>query len=263
MPRWTAPAALAVSLMSCLMSWPATGRAAEDEIQQPPASGASSAAAGAFLPWTLTPRTDTQRVLVGATGGYDGARASAAFEAAVEARVIGPLSLRAGGFYSSTSGTLRPVIGGSVRLLRQERHGFDAALAVSYRAEGFNLVPAVESALLLGRRFGDTSVILNVVDGIGTEDGEHNGSVRLAVLRPMTERLVLGLDARGRFDLERNFPEPTGEPSFDVVAGPVATYALGGYALSAYVGGTTVRYRAVEDRPRTGVATGLGVGRVF
>jgi hypothetical protein len=259
MPRWTVPAVLA----ALLLSWPAPGRAAADEIQRPPVSGSSSAAAGWFLPWTQTPRNDTQAVLVGASGGYDGSRGSAAFEAAVEARVLGPLSLRAGGFYSSASGGLRPVIGGAARVLRQEQHGIDASVAVSYRAEGFNLVPAVESAVLLGRRFGAGSVFLNIVDGIGTADGEQYGSVRLAMLRPVSERLVLGLDARGRFDLERNFPEPAGEPSLDLVAGPVATYALGGYALSAYVGGTTVRYRAAEDKPRTGVATGLGIGRVF
>jgi len=238
-------------------------RAADDDAAAPPASGAASAAAGAFLPFTQAAPADGQRVVVGALAGYDGARSSGTFDVGAQARVLGPLSIRAGGFYSSATDRFRPAFGATVQALRQGRHGVDASFSVSYQAEGFNLVSAVESTLMLGRRFGANAVFLNVVDGYGLTDGEHYGSVRLGAVRPVATNLVVGLDARGRFDLERNFPEPVGEPSLDLVAGPVATYTLAGYALTAYAGGTTVRYRAAEDKPRTGLATGLGFGRVF
>jgi hypothetical protein len=216
-------AALAVATWS---THPA--RAADDST--PAASSAQpTAAAGSFLPWSVSARSPAQggRGYFTLGGGYDSARGAAVGQASAEAQIWGPLSLRLGGFYSEAATSLRPDAGLKMTLLSQAVHGVDGALAVSYRAEGFNLKPAVEALAAVGRQVGRTNLLANVAFGQGLEEGERYGDVRLAALRRLGSAVYAGLDARGRFDLELEFPEPAGEPEMELQAGPVLTVPIG------------------------------------
>jgi hypothetical protein len=243
----------------------AGARAAGDEPAPPatPPSGDRSATAGSFLPFTITPIKDSQRAIVSTLGGYDGGRSRMTFEAAGEVRVLGPLTLRGGAAYSQISSELRPVIGAAAQVLRQERHGVDGAVTVNYRAQGFNLVPAVETSVALARRFEQISFYFNAGGGIGLREGERYGDVRLAMLRRVGPRLQVGVDSRLQADLEFESPEPPGEAAMELRAAPVASLCFGRFVVSGYGGVTALRFRSAADKARVGLATGVGAGAVF
>jgi hypothetical protein len=237
---------------------------ADDDVTAPATSAQATAAAGSFLPWTVSARPPGQggRGFFTLGGGYDTARGAGVGQASAEAQVWGPLSLRLGGFYSEAARTLRPDVGLKLGLLSQAAHGVDGAVALSYRAEGFNLRPAVEALAAVGRQIGRTSLLANVAYGQGLEQGERYGDVRLAALRRLGSAVYAGLDARARFDLELEFPEPSGEPELELQAGPVLTVPVGRLAFTAYGGLSVVRFREGEA-PLTGATGGLNVGSVF
>jgi hypothetical protein len=146
-----------------------------------------------------------------AQGGYDGAENGAVFQTTLEARILGRLSLRAGG-YIGPSGTFRPEVGLRVDALRQERHGVDLAFLGLYEAKGFNTVRAITARVAVSRPFGDTRLVGDLGYGFGLEEGERYGDFRLAGLHAVTSHLQVGLDSRFRVVLERDSDEPLGEP---------------------------------------------------
>jgi len=135
----------------------------------------------------------------------------------------------------------------------------DAAVMVSYQSRGFNLTQAVAADLLLGRRFGDTQLLLNIGYGQGVEEGERYGRVRAASLTRVVDELRLGIDGRFAADLEFEWEEPTGEPEFEANVGPVVSYTISHINLSASVGPAALRYRDGHDT-LYGVAANFGVG---
>ena len=146
--------------------------------------------------------------------------------------------------------------------LRQERHGVDLAVLGVYETKGFNTVRAVTARIALSRAFGDTRVVSNLGYGFGLEEGERYGDFRLAGLHRLTQKLQVGVDSRLRIDLERDDDEPPGEPDWEVLAGPLATYTIDRYVVSATVGYSALKYRLVEGKHTGAIAT-LGVGAVF
>ena len=76
------------------------------------------------------------------------------------------------------------------------------------------------------------------------------------------ENLYAGLDSRARVDLERDSDEPLGELDWDMQAGPVATIALGRFAVSATGGVSAWKLRS-RDNARVGAVGAVGVGAVF
>jgi len=218
---------------------------------------------GAFLPWTLGPSVSSQRALGFVTGGYDAAWSRGLFEAGAEAVVWGPIALRAGGSYVEAQERVRPWFGAHAQLLRQQRHGVDGALAVQYRAGGFNLVPALESSLALGRHGERSGLFLQATYGVGLQDGERYVDVRVAATRSLGEHALVGVEGRSQVDLEREWPEPAGEPAYDLRVGPFVSYAAGAYVFTGQAGMGAVKFRATGDAPRTGLLGSLGVGRVF
>jgi hypothetical protein len=235
--------------------------AADDVVTSggpPPA--ARSAQAGAFLPWTMSARSDTQRALVFGQGGYNSAEKSGVFETVAEAQIFGRVSLRAGGSYFGE--TFRPEAGLRLDALRQERHGVDLAVLGVYETKGFNTVRAVTARVAVSRTFGNTRLVSNVGYGIGLEEGEGYGDFRLAGLHGITEKLHIGVDSRLRMDLERDSDEPPGEPDWEVVAGPVATYAIDRFIVSAMAGYSAMKYRLVGGTSTGAIGT-LGFGAVF
>jgi hypothetical protein len=221
-----------------------------------------SAASGALLPWTMGARSDAQRALVFGQGGYDGAWRGAVFQTVLEAQVLGRVSVRAGGSYIGPSGNFRPEAGLRIDALRQERHGVDMAVLGVYEAAGFNMVKAMTARVAVSRAFGKTRLTSNVGYGYGFQDGERYGDVRLAGLRAVTRNLHLGVDSRMRFDLEWDNDEPPGEPEWEAVAGPLATYSFDRFLLSATAGMSAMKQRLIATRHYGAVAT-LGFGTVF
>src|SRR5688572_13931655 len=98
------------SVLGCFVM-PALALAADDSGARLPSSAAASSAAGTFLPWTVSARTDRQRGFLTLGGGYDSARGAGVATASAETQLWGPLSLRLGGFYSEAARTLRPDVG--------------------------------------------------------------------------------------------------------------------------------------------------------
>jgi hypothetical protein len=234
-----------------------------EEVELAPREAAKSASAGAFLPFTMSARSDTQRALVYGQGGYGGAARGAIFETMMEAQVLGRLSLRAGGNYTETGGQFRPEVALRVDALRQEQSGVDLAVVGGYEAAGFNTVRAVTARVAVSRAFGDTRLVSNAGVGIGVDEGERYGDFRLAGLQAVGSRLHVGLDSRLRVDLERDASEPAGEPEWELTAGPVASFALGRFVLTASGGATALKFRQGDRSNHVGAVGTLGVGSVF
>lgn len=229
-------------------------------------TGERSTAAGMFLRFTESPTTRTHKAAVGTHTAFDGNRRGVTLETRGEvvvyaSRALG-VALLGGGAYVGASEALPEASHafGGVKLqpLSQERFGVDLAFSVAYQSRGFNLRQAVATGILLGRRFGETQTLLNVVYGQGLEDDERYGSLRAGVLHPIVQRLYVGLDARFSADLELNEDEPEGEPEFEGHVGPVLSYTLSHLTLSATAGPATLRYRDGTDT-RFGAVVSLGV----
>ncbi len=241
---------------------PALAQLARDDGAARPASAARTADSGGLAPWSMAARSDRQGGLAHVLGGYDGAKGGVAFESVVEARLLGPLSIRAGGSYVGPNGKMRPIVSAKLDALRQERHGIDLAVSAGYEPHGFNTVPAAGALVAIGRGFGDLYLLGNAGYGLGLEEGEHYGDTRLAALYRVTGNLRLGLDSRFRIDLERDSDEPAGEPDWELLAGPAATVTFGRFAVTGGGGLSAIRMR-LENDTRVGALAYLGFGAVF
>jgi hypothetical protein len=238
-------------------------RAAEDEpARTPAATSEASTASGAFLPWTMGARSDVQQALVYAQGGYDGAEKGAVFQTVLEAQILGRLSLRGGGSYVGPSGQFRPEAGLRIDALRQESHGVDLAVLGVYEAKGFNTVRAVTARLAVSRTFGDTRLVANLGYGFGLEEGERYGDFRAAGLHRLTQHLQVGIDSRFRVDLERDSDEPVGEPDWELLTGPLATYSFDRFVINASAGMSALKLRLIDTKHIGAIGT-LGLGAVF
>jgi hypothetical protein len=237
--------------------------ASAEELERPARESAKSASAGAFLPWTMGARSDTQQAFVYGQGGYGGAEKGAVFQTVIEAQVYGRVSLRAGGEYTELGGKFRPEVGLRLDALRQERNGVDLAVVGGYESSGFNTVRAVTARVAVSRAFGDTRLVSNLGCGFGVDEGERYGDFRLAGLQALTDKLHVGLDSRLRVDLERDASEPAGEPSWELTTGPVASYALGRFVLTASGGLSALKLRQGDTSNHVGAIGTLGLGAVF
>lgn len=263
------PRRLAASLLAATLSHglPALAQDAPPPADTPHApagvpDGARATESGAFLPYGLPARFDAPRAFAAVQGGYDTGRSGATFDLAVQATVVGPVSLRGGAGYVGPDGALRPSVGLSVNALQQAAHGVDLSIYGGYQSQGFNTVPAVNALVAVGRRFGRLSLLGNVGYGYGLDEGEHYGEARLAGLVRVLPNLHLGVDARGRMDLERDDDEPMNEPDFEVLAGPVASLSFGRFTVSAHGGVSIIKFRN-DDAVRAGAMGTLLFGSAF
>lgn len=240
----------------------AEGAASQPSARPAPPQASLSVGAGAFLPFTHSARGDTQPSLVKLQAGHDPSRRSSALESVVEGRLGSRLSLRVGATYLGATGDTHPDAGVKLDALRQDRHGFDLAVGAAYEGQGFNLTPAVTARIAASRPLGTGRLLANVAYGHGTEAGERYGDLRLAGVQRVGAQVHVGLDSRVRVDLERDLDEPPGEPEWELVAGPIATYSAGPFVLSASGGLAATKLRLVGRRT-VGVGGTLGVGAVF
>jgi hypothetical protein len=235
-------------LCACSAALHATGVLAEELPEQDGAAAEveqsiaiRSAEAGMLLPFSVSPRTDSQRGIVRALGGYDSARKRGQFEAIADVTIIGPLALRVGALYGQQRDTFRPSVGLRVQALAQERFGVDLGFGAFYKPEGFTEPEGeIEVMVMVGRRFGRLGTFANVVYGQDPEGKERDGELRLGALYSVSTPLQVGLDARLRFDMgeEENEAQRAkeGGAEFDVLIGPTASYAIGPVAAIAHAG---------------------------
>jgi hypothetical protein len=234
---------------------PARAQRSDDGAGRP-ATTLTSAATGAFLPFTLAAAIEKQAALGSAVGGYDGAHRAGVFEAAAEVRVFGPVALRGGAVYSSASDRLRPSLGARVQALRESRHGVDGAIGVAYRPEGLTEMEGeLEGVLSLGAHLGVTYLIGNLAYGQDPEGNERDGELRLAALHPVGP-LFIGGDARARLDL--GSAAAKNEPRLDAVVGPVASLVAGPVSLLLQGGASALKLKGTPTAFGALVLGGVG-----
>lgn len=132
-----------------------------------------------------------------------------------------------------------PEVGIRWQWLRQSVAGIDAIAAIRYGNFGYELAGAgIGGELALGRRFGPARLTLDalVVRGIGVRtdvDAVFGG----AAMFDLTERWVLGVDARARTELLDDYEtsEDMGRP-FDVTVGLVGARRYGAVYIQ-FLGG--------------------------
>lgn len=199
-----------------------------------------SARAGMFLPFSMAPRTDSRRAFAKAAGGYDSVRGTAVFDSVAEVTLFGPLALRVGVDYGERPDSdARPSGGLRVQALRQGRHGVDMSVGAFYRSEGFTeLKGEIEGVLAFGRRIERWLLVANLVYGQDPEGRERDGEVRLGTLYEAASLLLVGIDARARFDLgsEQGKREAEGGAEYDLVLGPTLSYSPGWLSLFGTAG---------------------------
>jgi hypothetical protein len=255
-------AALLVVLMNTANAHAAEAVDGGSAAASPPVTAQRSASVGAFAPWGMSARSDTQSGIVQLQGGYDGGRGGPLFEQATESRALGRLSVRVGfGWYDDDPGG-GPYLGLKLDVLRQEQQGVDLVVAGSYDFDGFNLVPAATLAAAVGAAVGASRLSATLAYGQGLERGERHGQVCPAALRPVASRVHLGLASRLRLDLERDGDEPASEREWDLVAGPNLVLAFGPLALSATGGVSAIKLRA-GGPTQVGALVVTGVGTAF
>jgi len=249
-----------------LVAPPADHRAhAEETPLTPDADLTSSTSATRFLASTASAVVADSASVTAAWGGYDGAARTPTAAIGTELRLVRRVSLLAGVSYGSTNMSdagLRPQLGVRVQFLEQRRAGVDASAAFLFRQDRFTTEDGLfQGAVALGRTFGETSAVLNIVYGQDGEGDDHQGELRLAGLRRVRGGLHLGVEARYMRSLASTDPHRAalGTPSMELMAGPLVAYTSGAWALMVEAGFAAQRTTQLQ----TGMTTLGGVGAVF
>jgi hypothetical protein len=224
---------------------------------------ADSASAASFSLLTDAAQVDRQRAIAVGFGGYDGAAHAGLFESNAEMTLFGPVAIRGGAIYSPSAGRVRPSVGGKVQLLRSAVHGVDGTVGLFYRPEGLTEPEGeFEGLVAIGRAIGRTYLAGNLLYGQDPEGRERDGEIRLSVLRPATERVLVGVDGRCRFDLGSDSASlgAHNEPTFDALGGPTVNVLVGPVALLAEGGAAVRRLRGATAYGPFAV---VGVGTIF
>src|SRR5262249_23109973 len=118
-----------------------------------------------------------------------------------------------------------------------------------------------QGSIAVGRSFGETYALVNVVYGQDGEGDDHEGEVRFAGVRHI--RGGLNICAEGRYMRSLASTDPNratpGTPAMGAMAGPLLAYRVGSWALVAEAG-VSSRQTARRD---TGLTTIGGVGTTF
>ena len=259
-------------IASLLSVSPTRAQETRDDDQRPRRDTAAIVRDGTFNPQTLSARIGDQRVAAMIQGGYDttsGAQGGTV-NAFVEGALLRRVALRVGINSLVSNGPLasRNVysVGLRVGLARQETSGVDVGVSATYKSTGFSETTGeMEFGLLLSRRWNRLGVYGNFNYGQGFIGTERDGEVRLGLLYALGNRVNVGFDGLGRFDLGSGDPNRVkrpGEADFEVLVGPVATVALGPAVLLAQAGSHTV-FIDQTGTLSSGFAAIAGVGTAF
>lgn len=233
----------------------------EDELERPTDID-PQVASGQMLPFTIGARHDRQGMLLGSWGGFDQSKRTPVMHGQIEATLIERITLRALMSNVGMSTKLEPTFGVMVDIARESDAGIDIAFGGDYETAGWNRVPALVTRAAVGSTIGLTRITANAGFGLGLDEGERFGDLRLSGLYPVAQALYAGIDSRARLDLERDGDEPAGELDWDVQAGPAATLAFGRFAVSAQAGVSAWKLRSRETTKIGAIGT-LGVGAAF
>ena len=217
-----------------------------------------SADTASFLPFTDSAANPTHSVKT--FGTYDGARGGPALDVTVEAKLSERFQAEAQ--LEIEDGEASPSVEGQIDLLEEDQHGLDLQAAVGLDASGFNEVPAVFAKASVGGHVESIYLTGSSQFELGTQRGERAAVLNFAGIRDLGGHLFMGFDSRLRVDLEKDMSEPEGEASWDLVAGPLATYATGRYAITAALG-LAAREAREAMTSDVGAFASLGVGAVF
>ena len=140
------------------------------------------------------------------------------------------------------------------QLLRQGQHGVDGSVAFTYRQERYiEDGGLLEAVLSVGRSGVTRSSPSPTWSTPGS--AEREGEVRAAALLG-DARFDLGLQASYHQDLgstnERRFGRV--QPDYELIAGPVATYARSGWVLLVQVGVDALQQQETKQCGRVAVA---------
>jgi hypothetical protein len=218
---------------------------------------------GAFLALAMTPAIAGRRGVVSSLAGYDSGARTGLWLATAEVALWHNLALRVGATNTEGGHAMRPSLGARVQLLDERRFGIDAGAAVFYRAEGFTEPEGeIETALTVGRHLGESYLIANLVYGQDPEGRERDGELRLGLLYPLGSRFVVGGDGRARLDLgsDRTRRAERGEPTADLMVGPVGTVRIDLFVLCLQGGASAVR---AVGQTTWGAFVLAGVGSAF
>lgn len=253
-------------LLGLLVATPALARPGDgvkEEDLIPKSEIRDSVEHGELMPWSVAARHVRLGMLVNTYGGWDAAKQAPVMTGTLEASLFERLTLRASTTNPGMSDQMHPSFGVLFDVAHQEDAGIDVAFGGDYDLEGWNRNPALVTRVAAGSTAGLTRLQANAAFGLATNgSSERYGDLRLSGLRPVAEGLYVGLDSRARLDLERSGEEPTGELDWDTQAGPVATLALGRWAVSATGGVSAWKLRS-RDEAKVGAMGAVGVGAVF
>jgi hypothetical protein len=241
------------------------GRARAEEPLEPEAHGPYRKDVSRFLPNTAGASATTSTDVTNAWGGYDGGARTPVFGVTTELRLVRRVSLIGGVAYTSASAAdpgMRPQLGARVQVLEQAASGVDASAALLFRKDRFSSEEGLfQGSIALGRSFGETSAVVNVVYGQDGEGDDHQGEVRLAGVRRVAGGLHLGVEGRYMRALASTDPHRAtlGTPSMEAMAGPLVAYTAGSWVLVAEAGVSNRQTSHLE----TGLVTVAGVGTSF
>lgn len=223
---------------------------------------------GTFLPQTVSARIGDQYVSAMALGGYDSASGEGGrLNAVVEGALFNRLALRVSADYTSGHGDPQFSAGLRLGVLRQELHHIDLGFVALYKNQGFTESRGeIELMLSVARRWSRLALFGNVVYGQGFEVRERDGELRLALLYQVHDRINVGLDARGRFDLGEAEGPLIGKSDhpFDLVAGPLAAVTVGPVAFLANAGVHAILFdQGGQDVVSVGAVALAGLGAAY
>jgi hypothetical protein len=261
----TLRASSSVLALSLLLLTLGAGRARAQDASEADLVATPSRGATRFLATTSSAFVGDAAAVTSAFAGYDGAARTPAFGVVTELRLVRRLSLVGGVAYGNASAAdagLRPQLGARLQLLREDASGVDASAGFLFRQDRFTSESGLfQGSLALGRSFGETSTVLNVVYAQDGEGDDHEGEVRLAGLRHVRGGLHVGVEGRYMHAIDSTDPHRAmlGTPSMEAMAGPVVAYTAGTWAFVAEAGVS----RRQATRLDTGVTTLGGIGTTF
>jgi hypothetical protein len=194
--------------------------------------------------------------------GYDSATHSGLFRGEAEAKLAGPLGLRAGVSYDGVGNATRPHAGGYFDLLRQKDHGINLSWHGRFESQSFNQVPEVAAGFALSHDFNGSLLLLNAEYGNSLQGNERNAAAGLALLQRLNDHFRLGIDSRFQIDLERDLDEPPGELDWRALGGPLLLANLGPVAATLGGGVSALHYRFAPTT-EVGATAYAGLGAAF
>jgi hypothetical protein len=195
---------------------------------------------GTFLPLSVSARIGDQYVSAQVIGGYDSTQGEGGLvHSVLEGAIFNRLAVRVGLDYRQEAGEPQISAGLRAGILRQEQHKVDLGLVALYKNKGFYESDGeLELMLTLARRWGRTGLFANLVYGQGFEQRERDAEVHLALLFAAHQRVNVGLDTRGKFDLGEEAAADADDlhRRFDFIGGPLVSVSVGPVAFLANAG---------------------------